>query len=204
MAMRRTAAVLLLVGMLAGCSIPEKSPTNAPAATAPAATAPAADASGPLYMILDTDKGQIRCRLFEKQAPVTVEKITSLAKKGFYDGLTFHRVIPRFMIQTGDPTGTGRGGANLPGYPFKDEFDRTLQFDVPGRLAMANIGQPGTNDSQFFITEEAVPHLNNKHTIFGDCTGLTVVRQIARVPTRNEKPLTPVHLKKVTIERGSS
>lgn len=197
--MRKFAAVLLLGAALAACgSAPEKQP--APAATSMAPAAKAVEPTGPLSMVLQTDKGDIRCRLYEKEAPVTVEKITALAKKGFYDGLTFHRVIPNFMIQTGDPTGTGSGGTNQPGYPFKDEFDGNLRFDVPGRLAMANRG-PNTNDSQFFVTEEAVPHLNNKHTIFGDCTGIAVVRQIARVPTRNDKPLTPVHLKKVIVER---
>ena len=150
-----------------------------------------------------TDKGDIRCRLFEKEAPIAVERITSLAKKGYYDGITFHRVIPRFMIQTGDPTGTGAGGAEGPGFPFKDEFSPNLKFDEPGRLAMANRG-PNTNDSQFFVTEQPVPHLNGRHTIFGDCTGLAVVRQIARVPTRQEKPLTPVKLKKVKVERAAS
>ncbi len=154
-------------------------------------------------MILDTDKGEIRCRLYEKEAPLTVEKITGLAKKGFYDGLIFHRVIPNFMVQTGDPTGTGAGGAESPGFPFKDEFSPNLKFDEPGRLAMANRG-PNTNDSQFFVTEQPVPHLNGRHTIFGDCTGLAVVRQIARVPTRQDKPLTPVKLKKVKVERAAS
>ncbi len=200
--MRYSLTLVIAVLSLAACSVPEKQP--APSTTAPAASAAKApEAGGPLYMVLDTDKGEIRCRLFEKEAPVTVERITGLAKEGFYNGLTFHRVIPRFMVQTGDPTGTGRGGAERPGFPFKDEFSPNLKFDVPGRLAMANIGQPGTNDSQFFITEAEVPHLNNRHTIFGDCTGLAVVRQIARVPTREEKPVTPVRLKKVTIARGN-
>ncbi len=159
--MRNLLALVVFGSFLVACSAPEK--PAAPAATpAPAAKAP--EGSGPLYMILDTDKGEIRCRLYEKEAPVTVEKITALAKKGFYDGLIFHRVIPNFMVQTGDPTGTGRGGSNLPGYPFKDEFSPNLKFDEPGRLAMANIGQPGTNDSQFFITEQPVPHLNNRRT----------------------------------------
>lgn len=192
--MRTYCVLLMSAALLAACSAPEKQPQPA----APVAKAP--ESTGPLTMILQTDKGDIRCRLFEKEAPVTVEKITTLAKKGFYDGQIFHRVIPRFMIQTGDPTGTGTGGAEGPGFPFKDEFSPTLQFDVPARLAMANRG-PNTNDSQFFVTEEPVPHLNNKHTIFGDCTGIAVIRQIARVPTRNDKPLTPVHLKKVIVER---
>lgn len=195
--MKAYCAILMSAAFLVSCSAPEKPAQPA----APAAKAP--EPTGPLTMILQTDKGDIRCRLFEKEAPVTVEKITTLAKKGFYDGLIFHRVIPRFMIQTGDPTGTGSGGAEGPGFPFKDEFSPTLQFDVAGRLAMANRG-PNTNDSQFFVTEEAVPHLNNKHTIFGDCTGIAVIRQIARVPVRSDKPLTPVHLKKVIIERGGS
>jgi peptidyl-prolyl cis-trans isomerase A (cyclophilin A) len=197
--MRNGAASVLTVILLAACgSAPEK--PAAPAADSPAPAAKAAEGTGPLTMVLQTDKGEIRCRLFEKEAPVTVEKITGLAKKGFYDGLIFHRVIPNFMIQTGDPTGTGRGGAEGPGFPFQDEFSPRLKFDEPGRLAMANRGR-NTNESQFFITEQPVPHLNGLHTIFGDCTGIAVVRQIARVPTRNEKPLTPVHVKKVFVER---
>ena len=196
--MKSLCALMAMGALLAACSAPSE---KQPASSAPAAKAP--EASGPLTMTLQTDKGDIRCRLFEKEAPIAVQKITGLAQKGFYDGLIFHRVIPRFMIQTGDPTGTGTGGAEGPGFPFKDEFVPTLQFDVPGRLAMANRGA-NTNDSQFFVTEEPVPHLNGKHTIFGDCTGIAVIRQIARVPTHNDKPLTPVHLKKVIVERGSS
>ena len=192
------ASAVLLLGACG--SAPEKAATPAQP-TASAAKAP--EGTGPLYMTLQTDKGDIRCRLFEKEAPIAVERITSLAKKGYYDGITFHRVVPRFMVQTGDPTGTGRGGYDGPGYPFEDEFNRNLKFDVPGRLAMANLGMPKTNTSQFFVTEEPVPHLNNKHTIFGDCTGIAVVRQIGRVPTRQEKPLTPVILKKVIVERSA-
>jgi len=131
-----------------------------------------------LYAIFHTSKGTITCSLFEKEAPKTVANFVGLAdgtkewtdpktgkkvKKRFYDGLIFHRVIPNFMIQGGDPEGTGRGG---PGYKFEDEFNPSLKFDKPGKLAMANSG-PHTNGSQFFITHVPTPWLDNKHTIFG-------------------------------------
>lgn len=171
-----------------------------------------------LYLTFETSLGAITCKLFEKEAPITVGRIVGLAigktpyqhprsglpirGKRFYDGLTFHRVIPNFMIQGGDPLGTGMGGPRGPGFPFQDEFAPTLKFDVPGRLAMANSG-PRTNGSQFFITEVPTPHLNNRHTIFGDCGNAGVVRKIARVPTKpeNNKPLTPVVIKRVAVER---
>src|SRR5213592_644026 len=112
---------------------------------------------------LHTNKGTIAIELFDDDAPKTVENFKKLARDGFYDGVIFHRVIPDFMIQGGDPTGTGTGG---PGYRFQDEFSSGLKFNQPGRLAMANAG-PGTNGSQFFITEVDTSFLNNKHTIFG-------------------------------------
>jgi len=169
-----------------------------------------------LYMTFETDKGDIGCKLFENEAPVTVRKIVGLAvgkisyvdprthqaaKKRFYDGLIFHRVIPNFMIQGGDPLGTGMSGPGGPGFPFKDEFVPTMKFDVPGRLAMANSG-PNTNGSQFFITEAPTLHLNNHHTILGQCGNLDVVKAIARVPaSQDNRPLTPVHIKHVRVER---
>ncbi len=183
----------------------------------PAAQAKPAETRAPgLYMTFETDKGNIGCKLFENEAPVTVRKIVGLAlgkisyvdprthqtvKKRFYDGLIFHRVIPGFMIQGGDPLGTGAGGPGGPGFPFKDEFAPTLKFDVPGRLAMANSG-PNTNGSQFFITDVPTPHLNNHHTILGQCGNADVVRAIARVPRNQEdRPVTPVHIKHVAVER---
>jgi len=166
------------------------------------------------YAIFQTNQGTIVTELFEKDAPVTVKNFIDLAegnkeykdpktgamKKGrYYDGIIFHRVIPDFMIQGGDPTGTGMGG---PGYKFQDEFKPGLAFDKPGRLAMANAG-PGTNGSQFFITDVPTPFLNNKHTIFGQVVeGMDVVKKIARVPKNaNDKPNTPVVIEKLTIER---
>lgn len=245
-----------------------------------------------LYMTFETEKGSITCKLFENDTPVTVRKIVGLAVgkiggKPFYDGLIFHQVIPGFLIQGGDPLGTGMGWPSkivatgqakqftvsvfgmsntavtwkvngIPGgnwtvgtistsglyiapnavpnpatvtitavsqadssksvsasvtitsqaitvifsqdFPFKDEFVSTLQFNVPGRLAMPNIG-PNTNGSQFFITEVPMPHMNNHHTIFGQCENLDVVKAIARVPARNDKPITPVHMIHVLVQR---
>ena len=116
-----------------------------------------------LTATIHTAKGDIRLTLFPDKAPLTVLNFVNLAKKGFYDGLTFHRVIPDFMIQGGCPLGTGAGG---PGYRFKDEFSKDLRHDRAGRLSMANAG-PNTNGSQFFITHVPTPWLDDKHTIFG-------------------------------------
>jgi peptidyl-prolyl cis-trans isomerase A (cyclophilin A) len=170
-----------------------------------------------LYLTFETNMGALRCRLFEKEAPLTVRTIVGLATgkksyqdprtgqtvqgKKFYDGLTFHRVIPEFMIQGGDPLGNGMGGPRGPGFPFKDECVAGLKFDVPGRLAMANAG-PGTNGSQFFITEVPTPHLHMRHTIFGQCENVDVVKAIARVPTRgSDMPAKPVVIERVVVER---
>jgi cyclophilin family peptidyl-prolyl cis-trans isomerase len=121
--------------------------------------------------------GEFKVELFDDQAPKTVNNFVFLARNGFYDGTTFHRVLDGFMAQGGDPTGTGSGG---PGYQFEDEFSPDLTFDRPGLLAMANSG-PNTNGSQFFITYDATPHLNGLHTIFGEVVeGMDVVNSITR------------------------
>ena len=118
-----------------------------------------------------TEKGDFRVELFADRAPRTVNNFVFLAREGFYDGVTFHRVIRDFMAQGGDPTGTGTGG---PGYKYADEFHASLRHDGPGVLSMANAG-PNTNGSQFFITHRATPHLDNKHSVFGRVTeGLEV------------------------------
>ena len=113
--------------------------------------------------IFETSKGTIRLELFEDKTPKTVDNFESLCEKQFYDGLTFHRVIPDFMIQGGCPEGTGTGG---PGYTFEDEFHPELKHDGPGVLSMANAG-PNTNGSQFFITHVPCPHLDGRHSVFG-------------------------------------
>ncbi len=174
---------------------------------------PPAVPTGPT-VLFDTSMGRLTCKLFSTEAPLTVANFIGLATgtkpwtepstqekvmgKPFYNGTTFHRVIPGFMIQGGDRLGTGSGDA---GYYFADEFSPALRFDVPGRLAMANAG-PNTNGSQFFITETPQPALDGKHTIFGQCDPHTVlmVATIARVDRNaDDKPLTPVVLNKVTI-----
>ena len=116
-----------------------------------------------LQAVIKTDKGDIKLELYDQKTPLTVANFVNLAKRGYYDGIVFHRVISGFMIQGGDPTGTGRGG---PGYRFEDEFDPSLRHDGPGVLSMANAG-PGTNGSQFFITHVATPHLDGRHSVFG-------------------------------------
>jgi peptidyl-prolyl cis-trans isomerase A (cyclophilin A) len=167
------------------------------------------------YATLNTSLGKIVCRLFEKEAPITVKNFTDLAEgkkpwkdavsgKGgngpLYDGTIFHRVIPSFMIQGGDPSGTGMGG---PGYKFQDETKGSPhKFDAPGKLAMANSG-PGTNGSQFFITVAPTTWLTGNHTIFGEVIeGQDVVDKITATPrNRQDRPDKDVVLQSVTIER---
>ncbi|MGO8683551.1 MAG: peptidylprolyl isomerase [Thermoleophilia bacterium] len=135
---------------------------------------------------VSTDLGDIVIELFADKAPVTVNNFVFLARDGFYDGVTFHRVIRGFMVQGGDPTGSGSGG---PGYRFADEFHPELRHDRPGVLSMANAG-PGTNGSQFFITHVATPHLDDHHTVFGRVIeGMDVVHAIPeRDPMRAREP----------------
>jgi len=197
---------LTLAAQTAPAALPD-----APSATAQ--VAPPAQPTGPT-VLFDTSMGRITCKLFDKEAPNTVANFVGLATgtkawtdpitlqkitgKPFYDGTIFHRVVPNFMIQGGDRLGSGSGDA---GYFFDDEISPALRFDVPGRLAMANAG-PGTNGSQFFITEQATPELNGKHTIFGQCDmhSVIIAMGIARVPRNSQdKPITPVTLDKVTI-----
>ena len=184
-----------------------------------APSAPTAVAGNPVAVI-DTTIGKLRCTLFEKQTPETVANFVGLAtgtkdwknpishvtkhNTPLYDGTIFHRVIPNFMIQGGDPAGNGSGD---PGYSFKDEIVSGLTFDRPGRLAMANSG-PNTNGSQFFITDVPTPHLNGRHTIFGQCdpASLILVKQIARMARdpRDDRPFRPVKINHITIERGAA
>ncbi|MDP6934624.1 MAG: peptidylprolyl isomerase [Myxococcota bacterium] len=172
------------------------------------------ESGGKLSVELNTTLGAISCELWPEEAPRTVLNFVELAegtrqwkhpktrqtvKEPLYDGTIFHRVIPKFMIQGGDPLGTGTGG---PGYTFEDEVDQGLSFDRPGLLAMANSG-PDTNGSQFFITDRSTPtHLTGKHTIFGICENLDIVEAIATAETaRRDRPAEDVVLERVRIVR---
>ena len=150
---------------------------------------------------IHTNHGTITVKLFASEAPITVNNFVSLARQGFYDGVIFHRVIPDFMIQGGDPTGTGIGG---PDYKFKDEIVPSLSFESAGLLAMANAGAD-TNGSQFFITVVPTPHLNGLHTIFGRVTaGQEFADAISLVETgRNDHPLKDVIIETIEIGGGS-
>ncbi len=134
-------------------------------------------------VVLETNQGNIEIQLMPEIAPKACENFRKLVEKGYYDGIIFHRVINNFMIQGGDPTGTGRGGESIWGKPFEDEVKKEVTFDKKGILAMANAG-PNTNGSQFFITTAKTPWLNMRHTIFGEViSGYDVVEKIENTKT---------------------
>jgi peptidyl-prolyl cis-trans isomerase A (cyclophilin A) len=176
----------------------------------------AQEKKGPVYATLKTNMGDIVVQLFDDKAPKTVANFVGLAtgtkdwtdpktrekvKRPLYNGTLFHRVIPGFMIQGGDPLGNGTGG---PGYRFEDEFNPELKHSKPGIMSMANAG-PNTNGSQFFITHKATPWLDGRHTVFGEVIkGQNVVDAIATVPRDGrDRPTKDVVLQEVTISRGS-
>jgi peptidyl-prolyl cis-trans isomerase A (cyclophilin A) len=205
----------LLIFLIAFSSLQLVSQTTAPAAKKPAAKKPSAAATVlPPTAIIDTTAGKLTCVLFPDKAPIGVANFIGLARGTkdwtnpatgrkmhgvpLYNGTIFHRVIPNFMIQGGDPIGTGEGD---PGYKFKNETSPDLQFDRPGRLAYANAG-PDTNGSQFFVTEVPYPSLNGGYTIFGQCDDPSVelVKKIARMPRNgNDRPNDPPKIVKITI-----
>jgi cyclophilin family peptidyl-prolyl cis-trans isomerase len=158
-----------------------------------------------LVAVVETNKGTFELEFYTKETPKTVKNFVTLSVKGYYKGLTFHRVIRDFMIQGGDPTATGEGGESIYGKYFDDEIVRTFHFDDPGVLAMANAG-PNTNGSQFFITTGAAPWLDGRHTIFGKViSGMNVVYEIGKVKTdKNEKPVDAVTIQKIIIEKRAS
>lgn len=152
--------------------------------------------------IIETNQGTLKVELFPDVAPKAVENFITHAQNHYYDNLIFHRVIPEFMIQGGDPSGNGTGGQSIWGKNFEDEFSPSLKFDKKGKLAMANRG-PATNGSQFFITTVATPWLNQKHTIFGEVIeGYDVVEKIENTPTgAQDRPLEPQKILKITIKK---
>jgi cyclophilin family peptidyl-prolyl cis-trans isomerase len=164
----RSGVTLALLAALSACSpatgTAPTSPDEEPLLQWPSPPPLQIESSKSYQAVFTTEMGEFTVRLFADQAPRTVNNFVFLARQGYYDNTTFHRVLPGFMAQGGDPSGTGAGG---PGYEFEDEFDADLQFDRPGLLAMANRG-PDTNGGQFFITYAPTPHLNGFHTIFGE------------------------------------
>ncbi len=189
------------VSAKAGCMSCQEKAQVQPIVVAPAAAqvspTPTQKDEAIVKVKIETTLGLIEANLFAAEAPKTVENFVKLAEKGFYNGIIFHRVIPDFMIQTGDPTGTGMGG---PGYQFADEFAAKQKHSKPGIFSMANSG-PGTNGSQFFITVAATPWLDGKHSVFGEVTGgMDIVKQISMVNRdRSDKPTKELKMIKVTV-----
>jgi len=161
----------------------------------------AADVKAPI-VVLETNVGKIELKMYPKAAPLAVENFTTHVKNGYYNGLIFHRVIKGFMIQGGDPTGTGTGGTSIWKKEFKNEYASNLTFDKPFLLAMANHG-PNTNGSQFFITTVPTPHLNGGYTIFGEVIkGQKVVKKMENVTTaRGDRPMFDQKIKKAYIKK---
>jgi len=153
-------------------------------------------------IVMETNQGTIKLKLFPEIAPLACENMIRLAEKGYYNGIIFHRVIKGFMLQGGDPTGTGRGGESIWGKDFKDECSDKLTFNCEGLLAMANSG-PSTNGSQFFITVAATPWLNGKHTIFGEVlSDYNMVRKIENSPTGpGDRPINEQKILKMYLEK---
>lgn len=152
-------------------------------------------------VVFETNLGNFEITLKPDVAPKTCENFLGLIAKHYYDGVIFHRVIKNFMVQCGDPTGTGMGGESIWGKPFADECKATVKFEKPGLLAMANKG-PNTNGSQFFITTALTPHLNMRHTIFGEVTtGYDIVKKIESSPTvPGDRPVQPIKIVKAYVK----
>eukprot|EP00252_Welwitschia_mirabilis_P015708 TRINITY_DN3477_c0_g1_i1.p1 TRINITY_DN3477_c0_g1~~TRINITY_DN3477_c0_g1_i1.p1 ORF type:complete len:163 (+),score=31.08 TRINITY_DN3477_c0_g1_i1:134-622(+) len=156
---------------------------------------------GPPEVTLETSMGAITVELYNKHAPKTCRNFLELSRRGYYNNVKFHRIIKDFMVQGGDPTGTGRGGESIYGSKFEDEITRDLKHTGAGILSMANAG-PNTNGSQFFITLAPTPWLDGKHTIFGRvCRGMEVVKRLGNVQTdKNDRPVHDVKILRTTVK----
>jgi peptidyl-prolyl cis-trans isomerase B (cyclophilin B) len=215
--MKKFLAVILIMlsfSLLAGCSLKDQEDVNKMYQGSPEEFTDkqntimpnfdqtAMPEKGEQIVVMETTKGTIKIKLFPELAPKTVENFIGLADKGYYDGLIFHRVIPDFMIQGGDPEGTGRGGESLWGGKFEDEFNANLK-NIRGALSMANSGA-NTNGSQFFIVQKegGTSWLDGRHTVFGQIfEGMDVVDEIANVSRdANDKPVEDVVMEKVAVE----
>ena len=203
--LRRADAVLkslLLSATMAAAALAGDEPKQGAAAAE--STPPAGDTMQ--VAVIETTMGSLTVQLLSDVAPKAVENFIGLSKRGYYEGVSFHRIIKDFMIQGGDPTGTGYGGKSMWEIPFEDEFDPAWRFDRKGILAMANTGRPKTNGSQFFITLKPTPWLNDHHTIFGQVIeGIDVVDALGAVETGpGDKPVSDVKVLKVRIESRSA
>ena len=192
--------LLTVVVLLTGCNAKD---TNSTSNTNATSAVKGNDLkSNDIIVVLETTQGNIELKMFPEVAPLAVENFTTHATNGYYNGLIFHRIIKDFMIQGGDPTGTGRGGESIWKKSFADEFKPNVVFDKPLLLAMANSG-PKTNGSQFFITTAITPWLNGKHTIFGEVVaGEDVARKLEAVKVgAGSKPLVPQKIIKAYVKK---
>ncbi len=196
--------VFAVMALVVGCKKSESQqqpPQNKPEIMKVETTKYVPDTDSLYIAVVKTNMGTFELLLFHDKTPVTVENFVGLSRKGYYNNVSFHRIIKGFVIQGGDPTGTGMGGDSFFGKEFKDEFHPDIRHDGAGILSMANRG-PATNTSQFFITLAATPHLDNRHSVFGRVySGLDIVEKIGSVQTgKMDKPVEPVVMEKVTIE----
>ena len=204
--MKRTTATLLMLGLLiTGCNAKDAKEINATkkAETSSVDSNVTADKKNSKnIVVLETNQGTIELKMFPDIAPLAVENFTTHAANGYYDGLIFHRVIKDFMIQGGDPTGTGTGGTSIWNKEFVNEYGKNVVFDKPFMLAMANHG-PNTNGSQFFITTKATPWLNGGYTIFGEVvSGQDVVQKIENSKTAvADRPVSEQKMIKVYVKK---
>ena len=195
-----TMLILLAIYVVGNSSTPpEPVPASAPAAATANKQSDDKPSAPNSVAVFATSQGQFKVELYEDKAPQTAKNFIALAEKGFFNNLIFHRVIDKFMIQGGDPSGNGTGG---PGYTIPDEFHPSLKHDAAGILSMANRG-PNTGGSQFFITLAPTPWLDGKHAVFGKVVeGMDVVQAIGKTKTgAGDRPITPVVINKVTIEK---
>jgi len=193
--------VVALLMVFTGCNAKESSTTSSPAVTNQTPVKEDNKKESETLVVLKTNQGDITLKMFPKVAPLAVENFVTHAKNGYYNGLIFHRVIKDFMIQGGDPTGTGTGGESIWKKEFVNEHSANVVFDRPFLLAMANHG-PNTNGSQFFITTKATPFLNGGYTIFGEVvSGQESVRKIENTPTaKADRPVSEQKMLKVIVK----
>jgi len=194
--------LLTVVVLLTGCNAKDNNSTSTTNSNASSVVKNEVKKSNDVIVVLETTQGNIELKMFPEVAPLAVENFTTHAQNGYYNGLIFHRIIKDFMIQGGDPTGTGRAGESIWKKSFVDEFKPNVVFDRPLLLAMANSG-PKTNGSQFFITTAITPWLNGKHTIFGEViVGAEVARKLEAIKVgAGSKPIVTQKIIKAYVKK---